>query len=341
MVKCFMLSQERFLDARRRAQWEEWLARLRGRSDELIPYERIAQALQSHEHGAPVELRSIPLDCIVGSVGRYHDFTRTFLPRPGVSADRWVKIDAAFSSLEGVPPIEVYQVGDVYFVSDGNHRVSVARANGFKEIEAYVTPLTLEVDAGLEPGDTLDQAIIKAECAHFVVETHLADQCRDLVDICFTRPGGYPQLLEHIEVHRYFMELDHPERPQPSYLEAAADWYANVYRPISAAIERQQLLRYFPAMTTADLYVWVSGRIFELNQAYGVSVSPDEAAAMLAAEVTPEEQRATVLSDLVSLLGSLAARAAEVLGSAGERQTDAPVQWVAFDPESFMKGEAG
>ena len=78
--------------------------------------------------------------------------------------ERWVRLDVAMADLKGVPPIEVFQVGSVYFVSDGNHRISVAHASGFKEIEAYVTRIMADVD--FQPGDTLAEAIRKAELAH-------------------------------------------------------------------------------------------------------------------------------------------------------------------------------
>jgi hypothetical protein len=72
----------------------------------------------------------IPLSHIVGSVGRYRDFDRAFLPLEGANQERWTGLDVALNELRNVPPIEVYQIGDVYFVRDGNHRVSVAKANG-------------------------------------------------------------------------------------------------------------------------------------------------------------------------------------------------------------------
>jgi hypothetical protein len=75
----------------------------------------------------------------VGSVGRYDDFTRSFLPRRDSDAGRWARVKAATLDLTGLPPIEVYQIGQAYFVLDGNHRVSVARQLGAPTIQAYVT----------------------------------------------------------------------------------------------------------------------------------------------------------------------------------------------------------
>ena len=161
-------ARDRYLRMRRRAVREDWLARLTGKHNDLLPYEAVAGILKIYEHRQLTEQRFIPLDKIVGSVGRYQSFTRSFLPRGGVSFDRWAGIEAAMVGQEGVPPIEVYQMGEVFFVADGNHRVAVARANGFHEIHAYVT--RIPGDPGLEPGDSLDQAIIKVECMHFLAQ---------------------------------------------------------------------------------------------------------------------------------------------------------------------------
>ncbi len=174
-----------------RAQFRDLLARLGGRSNDLLPFETLASALQVYQQIPRSRPEAIPLDKIVGSVGRYKDFTRDFLPRNPDLAQRWARIEDALDSLEGLPPIEVYKVGGVYFVADGNHRVSVARANGFQDIEAYVTEIP--VDPGIEPGDTLDEAIIKAERVRFMAETGIGG-CYPHPDIYFTRPGGFPQL---------------------------------------------------------------------------------------------------------------------------------------------------
>src|SRR5512136_1771095 len=197
-----------FHRARGRAQIGDFLARLGGRSNDLLPFDALASALQVYQQIPRSQPEVIPLEKIVGSVGRYKDFTRDFLPRNLQMAPRWTRIEDALVSPEGLPPIEVYKIGDVYFVADGNHRVSVARANGFKDIDAYVTEIP--ADAGLEPGDSLDQAISKAERARFLAETGI-DHCYPQVDIYFTRPGGFKQVLEHVEFHRRMMEQDNPD----------------------------------------------------------------------------------------------------------------------------------
>jgi hypothetical protein len=284
-------ARQRFMEARGKASQQDLIARLTGRDDDLIPYEAIAQVLQAHDQIPHRSPQTIPLDRIVGSVGRYRDFTRSYMPREHVRLERWARIDAAVNRMEALPPIDVFQVGEVYFVADGNHRVSVARMNGAKEIEANVTEIAVDVD--LQPGDTLDQAIIKAECARFLMETKLGERCGRL-GIEFTRPGGFTQLLEHIRVHRHFMHIDHPEMWDISFEDSAEDWYEEVYCPIVNAIERQDLLQRFPGRTEADLYVFVSERIFDLRKQGDESVSLEEVVERLAQETRPTLLRAVL-----------------------------------------------
>ena len=304
-----MEAQERYYQARRKADQQDLIARLTRREDDLLPYDTLMQVLQAYQRIPHTRPQTIPLDRIVGSVGRYRDFTRSFLPREGIKRERWVRIDAAMNALEGLPPIEVYQVGDVYFVADGNHRVSVARANGFKEIDAYVTKI--ELDPHLEPGDTLDQAIIKVERTRFLAETRL-DTIYPNLDIEFTRPGGYTRLLEHIRVHRNFMHMDNPDAWQITTERAAEDWYEEVYQPIIAAIRKHDLLQRFAGRTAADLYIWVSERIVELNRLYNQDVSPEEAVMMLA-----KETHTPFFRSVLHLLDRLAEMAGEAVGPGG------------------------
>ena len=267
-----------FHKAHGRAQFRDFLARLGGRSNDLLPFDALASALQVYQQIPRRLPEAIPLDKIVGSVGRYKDFTRDFLPRNLEMAPRWARIEDALDSPEGLPPIEVYKVGEVYFVADGNHRVSVARANGFHDIEAYVTEIP--VNPGIEPGDTLDEAIIKAERARFIAETGVGD-CYPHLDIHFTRPGGFPLLLEHVQIHRRVMQLGHGDESPVSLTEAACDWYENAYLPIVESIRERQLLRRFPGRTAGDLYVWIWGYIFEAYRQSGEKITPEEGAQML------------------------------------------------------------
>lgn len=132
-----------FRRARRQAAIQEVLARLGGKSLRLLAFEEVRTHL-AEQTPLPRGLKEIPLDAIVGSVGRYADFNRQFLPKLESQLGRWARVRIATEN-KGLPPIEVYQLGKVYFVLDGNHRVSVARQLGAKSIEAHVTEISLEV----------------------------------------------------------------------------------------------------------------------------------------------------------------------------------------------------
>lgn len=211
----------------------------------------------------------IPIDHIVGSVGRYRDFDRAFLPLSGADQERWQRLDVAMNQLRDLPPIDVYKLGDVYFVRDGNHRVSVAKANGLEYIEANVTeidtlvPLTADIN--------VDDLIIKSEYAEFQKITHL-NETRPEAEIRLTVPGRYRDLLEHVEVHRYYLGLEW--RRPVSIEEAAAHWYDAVYLPVVEAIRSTDVLREFPQRTEADLYLWVAYHRERLREAYG-EMPPD------------------------------------------------------------------
>ncbi len=260
-----------FHRARLRAKLEGIIARLTGRSTELLSYEEVRSKLKARERPSQ-QLHDIPLDAIVGSVGRYQDFTRSFLPKQESTRDRWARVEVAMTGMEGLPPIEVYRIGDAYFVRDGNHRVSVARELGADHIQAYVTEVNTKVP--LSPDVKPDDLIIKAEQAEFLEHTRL-DKVRHQNDLQVTVPGKYQVLETHIEVHRHFMGIEE-ERYVPE-VEAAAHWYDHVYLPAVQLIRRRGILRDFPGRTETDLYLWLSEHKAELEEQLGWQVPPEMA----------------------------------------------------------------
>jgi len=108
---------EDFRKARQEASLQEIMYFVTRRRGELLSFEEVRRKLKGVE-GSRQELKEIPLDAIVGSVSRYHDFTRSFLPRGGIDKDRWTRVMAVAMGSAGFPPIDVYQIGDVYFVQD-------------------------------------------------------------------------------------------------------------------------------------------------------------------------------------------------------------------------------
>jgi nucleotide-binding universal stress UspA family protein len=265
-----------FQRARQQAALEAILARLTGRSVDLLSYDEVRQKLKAREASVR-ELKEIPIDAIVGSVGRYQDFTRGFLPKHDSDADRWAQVYVAVDAQSGLPPIEAYQLGDAYFVRDGHHRVSVARQLGATHVQAYVTPVLSKIP--LEPESDLAEIILNANYAEFIERTQL-DSSRPEADLHLTSPGGYAVLEEHIQVHRYFMGVE--EGRNISLEEAASHWYDNVYVPVGRVIRQQGILRDFPDRTEADLYLWLTVHRAALEAELGWSVELETAASDLA-----------------------------------------------------------
>ncbi len=244
--------------------------------EKLLSFDQVQELLRDR-YEIDRGTQTIPISHIVGSVGRYRDFDRAFLPLSGADQERWKRLDVALNELRNLPPIDVYKIGEVYFVRDGNHRVSVARANGLTDIEAHVTEIEARVP--LTPDVDVDALIIKAEYANFLAQTRL-DETRPDQEIVLTEPGRYRILLEHIEVHRYYLGLQWNR--EPDLAEAAASWYDTVYLPIIQAIQESAVLKEFPQRTAADLYLWVAYHRERLRERYGAMPSDREVAAALA-----------------------------------------------------------
>jgi nucleotide-binding universal stress UspA family protein len=272
-----------FNDARLKASLQEVLARLTGKSNELLSYDEVAQKLKLRVR-ADRGVHEIPVKAIVGSVGRYTDFTRTFMPRRPEDQERWARVKTVMDDPvgTGLEPIEVYKVGDAYFVLDGNHRVSIAQQEGYEFIEAHI--IEVKTDIPVTPDLQPDDLIIKSEYAEFLEKTEIKNLFPN-VDLSVSVPGQYEKLLEHIEVHRYFMGLDF-QRDIP-YDEAVTHWYETVYTPFIEPIRERGLLRWFPGRTETDLYLWVSEHLVTLKDELGWSFSPEVVITDLAKKSNP------------------------------------------------------
>jgi uncharacterized ParB-like nuclease family protein len=262
---------ETYNAARRRAFMQDILSELSGRPDDLLSFTDVQEQLHLREPEEDVTLQEIPLERIVGSVGRYRDFNRAFLPRGHIDAQRWARIDSLRRQTD-LPPIDVFKIGDVYFVQDGNHRVSVARARHDKSIRARVIEIPVRVPLG--PETSPDDLILKSGYADFLEKTSLDRSCPDQ-RIELTRPGGYRSLLQHVEVHQFYMGLR--SRHYPTLSEAAYNWYETVYLPVVERIRASRILDSFPGRTEADLYFWIAENRARLQMRYGGQAELDEA----------------------------------------------------------------
>lgn len=262
---------EEFRRARRKAALEQLMARFSGQTANLLSYEHVRDALQLDEtFGRPLGLQEIPLSAIVGSVGRYTDFTRSFLPLHDTMADRWTRVHQATEAK--MLPIDVYKVGDVYFVIDGNHRVSVARERGDQTIQAYVTEIPTPIT--LTPDMDIDDLLLAAEQANFYRQTGLQARYPD-IDIRLTAPGRYRDLLHQIAAEQE--RLRETEGREVPFSEAADVWYRTIYLPMANAIRRLGVLDEFPNRTEADLFVWLVRHHNALQTALGWEIPPEVA----------------------------------------------------------------
>ncbi|MBL8163825.1 MAG: hypothetical protein JNJ61_17695 [Anaerolineae bacterium] len=253
-----------FHNARRQAFWQEVMGLFRGKSAELLSFDDIKARLRLREESYR-GLQNVPLDRIVGSVGRYRDFTSSFLPRGSTSRERWSRVYAKANSMEGLPPIELYKVDDVYFVRDGNHRVSVARQLGSKTIEAHVTELPTSVN--LEPNMSEAELDSATAYAAFLEETGI-DRTRPLhQSLQLSERTRYTDLMGHIYLHKSIMEH---EKGKPVTLEdAAARWYDDVYRPAVTLIRKYDILEHMNDRTEGDLFLWLVDHLRDVRDEFG------------------------------------------------------------------------
>ena len=268
-------AQEDFSRARNKAWINEMQNIMHPDKKRLLSLNDVKKILKP-KNEVYIGLKTVPIKKIVGSEGRYNDFDNHFLPRSNELKQRWVNIDQAHLSDIVLPPIQLYELGGLYFVRDGNHRVSVAKTQGVEFIDAEVISLQSEVQ--LPPDvrlDTLLDAVIRYEKRVFYNETHFGD-LTDYWDLDFTATGRYDVIYNHILVHKYYMnEQQHTEI---DFNDALVSWYKTVYLPVIAVIDKYTLLSDFKDRTKSDIYVWIVKHWDRLKQKNGNDFSLDDAA---------------------------------------------------------------
>jgi hypothetical protein len=221
-------------------------------------------------------MQTISIDLIVGSEGRYRDFNKYFFPRAEHLRSRWEQVDVAQLKDIILPPIQLYEIGGVYFVRDGNHRVSVARSQGMEFIDAEVTSLSSEIT--ISPSMTKDElrvSLIAYEKKIFYEKTQF-EELTGCKDLDFSATGQYDVIYNHILVHKYY--LNQQVSGEIPFLESLVSWYNNVYGPIIKIIREERLYLHFPGRTPGDLYVWIVKHWDFLKKKYGGGFSVSEAA---------------------------------------------------------------
>jgi hypothetical protein len=242
-----------FTRARRRAFLRRIGAFLRRDpgSNRLLSFDEVKSALGAVEQ-VYLGMRTVPVEKIVGSVGRHRDFDRAFLPSKGDLGARWKRIDQLMQRAEELPPISLYKIRDAYFVRDGNHRVSVARQIGVEMIDAEVIELRSRVP--------IDSALTARDLLHKIEQRHVLerlpfDRALPEVTVELSDVNEYRRLATLIEAHGFRMSQLWKRYVSPE--EALRDWYEYQYAPIAEMIREERILDAFPGRTELDLYLWI------------------------------------------------------------------------------------
>lgn len=229
-----------------------------------------------------IGMKAVEIELIVGSEGRYKDFNRTFLPKKEFIRNRWESIDKAHLKSIILPPIKLYEISGSYFVRDGNHRVSVAKLQGVRSIDAEVIRLDTEIPLSLEMTQSeIEKAIIKYEKDHIFLNTELKSII-NYEELFFTAPGRFYEILRHIQGHKYFLNED--TQKIITFIDAGVSWYKNLYIPIINIVREERILNRFPGRTESDLYMWIIKHWDELKIRNGNNFSLQEAAASFSLE---------------------------------------------------------
>ncbi len=261
-----------FQRAYQRSFFRAIMSRISGKDTGLLSFDEIKHALDIQGE-TDRGLQEVEIQKIIGSLNRYQDFDDSFLPKQTYTRDRWQQIDKALMRGEYLPPIDLYKIGDFYFVIDGNHRVSVAKEKGQKFIDAHVREL--ELSFPVTGKFNWQDVLLKQEKMNFLKKTNLHDLRPDL-DINLTLAGQYHRLLEHIDVHRYFISQN--DRREVPYREAVEKWLDDIYIPMVEIIREQGIMKNFPDRTETDLYLWIIEHLAYIRHRYPTGVDYREAA---------------------------------------------------------------
>ena len=255
-----------FARARNKALFNEIQHLLTPEEADMISLKAVRKVIKTQSE-TYIGMKVIPINKIVGSEGRYRDFDNQFFPKRSIIKERWEHVDEAVIKDIVLPPIKVYELGGLYFVRDGNHRVSVAKSKGVEFIDAEVVSLQTEIK--LSPARTLNgmmKQIISYEKRNFYFETNFGD-ITDYWVLDFSTAGQYDVIYNHILTHKYFINQNQTEEIPME--DAILSWFNNVYLPVVTTIQKYKIMKYFRKNTISDLYVWIITFYDELKKKFG------------------------------------------------------------------------
>lgn len=246
-----------FLRMRRRQVLSKLAHRLRREPDDvnlILPFDEVVAALGNRgEHY--LGLQTIKCKRIVGSVDSTRDFDRRFRPTTGRVRVRWERLALAQARGASVPPIDVFKIGELYFVKDGHHRVSIALAQNQQTIDAYVTEVITSVPSqGVRRrGDLLT----KDHERIFRARVPLASE--HVLDIVVTDPWSYAELGENVEAWGF--RAMQAEGVFLDRTEIARRWFVEEYQPVVRMLREADLLA---GRTDAEAYMAVACERYRL-----------------------------------------------------------------------------
>lgn len=250
-------AQHDFLRARRRATTARLVARLRGEPDDvgvILPYEEVIAALGFvSERSAGLQV--VPLESIVGTIDRGRDFDRQFRPTSRRVRSRWEHIAAAMRRGEALPPVDLLKVGELYFVRDGHHRVSVASALGLSDLDAYVT----EVSTRTPPESSLLTTDLPLKSHERVFYERVPLPAAARAEIVLSDPWDYGDLAESVEAWGFRAMQEHGELLDRQL--TAQLWLEQEYRPVVEMLRDAGLIE---DCTDTEAYMRVTAERYRL-----------------------------------------------------------------------------
>ncbi|MEV6903638.1 chromosome partitioning protein ParB [Amycolatopsis sp. NPDC051372] len=246
-----------FLRARRGqvlSRLSTWLRREPDDVNIMLPFHEVVDAL-GYAGESRIGLRVITLDSIVGTVDRSRDFDRRFRPTSGRVRERWERLALAARRGEAIPPIEVYRVGELHFIIDGHHRVSVAHAQGLSTLEAQVTAVRTKLNPnGIRYRGDL---IVKDYRRLFLERVPLTGHAR--ASVIMSDPWDYAQLGEHVEAWGFRLMQDEGRFTDRAGL--AQRWFDEEFTPVTGMLRQADLVG---DRTDAEAYLWVAAERYRL-----------------------------------------------------------------------------
>jgi hypothetical protein len=254
-------AQDDFMRARRKQALSRLRRRLAGQPgdvDVILPFDEVVDAL-GRVGEKNLGLQTIDIDTILGTVDRTSGFDRQFRPTSSRVRTRWERIANAVRRGEPMPPISVYRIGEVHFVRDGHHRVSVARAMGLTQIDAYVTEVITRI--GAERSLRLDDLPMKSHERLFIERVPLPQRAKDRVRL--SDAWDYGKLAEGVEAWGFRLMQERAEyfdRPTTARL-----WFDEEFVPVVEMLREADLLE---SGTDADAYMRVAEERYRLMRTH-------------------------------------------------------------------------